>query len=120
MKSLPALRCLFALICLGLLPPALRADSPFEALLDRYYEDYLALFPIDTAINGDNDPRYEAVWPNDISAGHRAQVAAMCDKYLTALAAYDRGTLPPADRLSYDTLQWSLTARRELGTHFFT
>ena len=91
----------------------------FHGLLDRYYEDYLALYPIDAAVFGDNDARYEAVWPNDISAEHRAKVAAMCDKYLAALATYDRAKLSPTEQLSYDTLKWSLTARRELGTHFF-
>ena len=93
--------------------------SPFPALLDNYYEEYVALFPIDTAFSGDNDPRFQAVWPNDISAEYRAKVAAMCDKYLAALAGYDRAALATTDRLSYDTLKWSLTARRELGTYFF-
>ena len=100
---------------------ALRAApaSPFHAMLDHYYEEYLALFPIDAAISGDSDPRYEAVWPNDISAEYRARVTAMCTKFLGELAHYDRAALSATDRLSYDTLQWSLSARRELGTHFF-
>lgn len=100
---------------------ALRAApaSPFHAMLDHYYEEYLALFPIDAAVSGDSDPRYEAVWPNDISAEYRARVAAMCTKFLGELAHYDRAALSATDRLSYDTLQWSLSARRELGTHFF-
>jgi uncharacterized protein (DUF885 family) len=87
--------------------------SPFQAMLDRYYEDYLALFPIDAAFSGDNDPRYESVWPDDISPEYRAKVAAMCDKYLDALAQFDRATLSPTDQLSYDTLKWSLALRRE-------
>ena len=100
---------------------ALRAApaSPFHAMLDHYYEEYLALFPIDAAVSGDNDPRYEAVWPDDISAAYRAKIAAMCGKYLGELAKFDRAALSATDRLSYDTLQWSLSARRELGTHFF-
>ena len=100
---------------------ALRAApaSPFHAMLDNYYEEYLALFPIDAAVSGDNDPRYEAVWPDDISAEYRARVAAMCTKFLGELVHYDRAALSATDRLSYDTLQWSLSARRELGTHFF-
>ena len=97
---------------------ALRAApaSPFHAMLDNYYEEYLALFPIDAAVSGDNDPRYEAVWPDDISAAYRAKIAAMCGKYLGELAKFDRAALSATDRLSYDTLQWSLSARRELGT----
>jgi uncharacterized protein (DUF885 family) len=108
------------LLTLCLLSAAtLRAATPFPAMLDAYYEEYLALFPVTAAEYGDSDPRYEAVWQNEITAEHRAKVAAMCDKYLEALATYDRAGLTPTEQLSYDTLKWSLTARRELGTHFF-
>ena len=111
------------LLSLGLLLAVVaRATSivpPFHALLDSYYEEYLALCPVEAAVNGDNDPRYESVWPDDLSAGHRAKVAAMCDKYLGGLARFDRGTLSPTDQLSYDTLKWSLTLRRE-GTAQFS
>jgi uncharacterized protein (DUF885 family) len=93
--------------------------TPFHGLLDRYYEEFLALYPIDAAVYGDNDARYEAVWPNDISAEYRAKVAAMCTQYLGELALHDRAQLSASDQLSYDTLKWSLTARRELGGHFF-
>jgi uncharacterized protein (DUF885 family) len=110
-------RLLLALcvLCAG----TLRAATPFPAMLDAYYEDYIALFPIDAAAYGDSDPRYEAVWPVEIGAEHRAKVAALCDKYLAALGTYDRAGLSPTEQLSYDTLKWSLTARRELGAHFF-
>jgi uncharacterized protein (DUF885 family) len=87
--------------------------ASFRAVLDNYYEEYLALCPIDAAINGDNDHRYEAVWQNDISAKHRAALAAMCDKYLGELAGYDRASLSATDQLSYDTLKWMLEIRRE-------
>src|SRR3954466_3618989 len=100
------LKRLLLSLCLVFAAAAHAADtaSPFHAMLDRYYEDYLALYPIDAAVFGDNDPRYEAVWPNDISAGYRAKVAAMCTKYLGELAGYDRTTLSGTDQLSYDTL----------------
>ncbi|HEX2899590.1 MAG TPA: DUF885 domain-containing protein, partial [Bacteroidia bacterium] len=95
----------------------LRADTAggFSAMLDRYYEEYLALFPMDAATYGDSDPRYEHVWPNDASEAHRSKVAAMCDRYLKELAGYDRAGLSAGEQLSYDTLQWSLGARRDLG-----
>lgn len=85
----------------------------FRAMLDNYYEEYLALFPVDAAVNGDNDHRYEAAWPNDISAEHRAKVATMCDKYLGELAKYKQAPLSTTDRLSYEALKWSLQVRRE-------
>lgn len=89
------------------------APARFRAMLDDYYEEYLALFPVEAAVSGDNDHRYEAVWPNDISAGHRAKVAALCDKYLGELARFTRAELSGTDQLSYDTLKWSLQIRRE-------
>jgi uncharacterized protein (DUF885 family) len=92
----------------------LRAAPGFPAMLDAYYEEYLALCPIEAAIYGDSDPRYEGVWPNEGSEDFRARVTAMCGKYLAALGEYDRATLTPSQQLSYDTLQWSLTARRDL------
>lgn len=92
---------------------AARAATAFPAMLDAYYEEYLALFPIDAAINGDNDPRYEAVWPIEIGAEHRSKVAAMATKYLAELAKFDRAKLSATDQLSYDSLKWLLERRLE-------
>ncbi|MBI3885829.1 MAG: DUF885 domain-containing protein [Opitutae bacterium] len=88
-------------------------------MLDRYYEDYLALFPVEAAINGDSDPRYAAVWPDSLSTGHREKVATMCERYLGELARFDRAALSTADQLSYDTLKWNLQLRREGAAQFF-
>ena len=93
--------------------------AAFPAMLDRYYEEYLALFPVEAAINGDNDARYETVWPNSISAEHRAKVTALCEKYLGELAAVDRAALGVTDRLSHDTLKWNLEIRRDGAAQFF-
>lgn len=114
----PLFRLVVLLWFLGLVLHARAAAVPFAAMLDAYYEEYLALFPLDAVEAGDSDPRYENVWPNAIGAGHRAQVAAMCDKYLAALAGYDRSALTPSEQLSYDTLQWSLAARKAKDAHF--
>lgn len=112
------LKCLIAsVLLLTTCAVAVRAadDEPirFDVLLEHYYDDYLALFPIEAAINGDNDRRYEAVWPNDLSLEHRAKVAAMCDKYLDELARYKRARLQPSEQLSFDSLKWNLEARRD-------
>lgn len=78
---------------------------------DNYYEEYLALFPIDAASGGDSDHRYDNVWPNDISVEHRAQEAAMVQKYLGQLAEFDRSKLSPAEQLNFDVLKSSLEIR---------
>ncbi|MDB6128446.1 MAG: hypothetical protein JWM35_2342 [Verrucomicrobia bacterium] len=95
------------------------SPTSLQAVLVDYYDEYLALFPIEAAINGDNDPRYENVWPNDISAEHRAKVAAMCEKYLAQLGPINRATLTGADQLSYDMLKWNLGIRRDGTKQFF-
>ncbi len=99
----------------GLSLQAAPKPSPLQGMLDRYYADYLRLFPIEAAINGDNDPSVEALWPNDLTPEFRAQVAAMCRKYLAELARIDRAKLTTTDRLSYDSLRWNLQIR-EAGT----
>lgn len=96
-----------------------RADTTFPALLDAYYEEYIALYPIDAVGYGDSDTRYEAVWPIEIGAEHRAKVAALSQKYLAELARFDRAALTPSEQLSYDTLKWLLTARGERNRQFF-
>ncbi len=110
---------LLALVLLFLTTLGVRAETGFSAVLDAYYEDYLALYPIDAVGYGDSDTRYEAVWPIEIGAEHRAKVAAMCRKYLAELARFDRAALTPSEQLSYDTLKWSLVARAEKGRQFF-
>src|SRR5258708_5842742 len=64
---IPMLKRLLLALCLVFTCVLRAADTtaPFRAMLDRYYEEYLALFPLDSAFSGNNDPRYEAVWPND-------------------------------------------------------
>lgn len=85
--------------------------SALSVIEENYYEDYVALFPIDATANGDSDRRYEAVFPNDISAEHRGQEAAMARKYLQQLAALDRSKLDAVELLDYEILKWSLDVR---------
>ncbi len=84
----------------------------FSELLDRYYDDYVALFPIDAAASGDSDRRFDHVWQDDIGPAHRAAEAAFVRDYLGELARVDRAALSMADRLSYDVLRWSLEIRQ--------
>ena len=113
-------RLLSTLLLISLCASLRAADAvTFNAMLDRYYEEYLTLFPIDAAINGDNDSRYEAVWPNELTPDYRGRVVAFCDRYLAELGGFDRAKLSESERLSHDTLRWNLTMRREGDRHFF-
>ncbi|HYD85352.1 MAG TPA: DUF885 family protein, partial [Opitutus sp.] len=86
--------------------------ADFSALLERYYEDYLALFPVDAAGSGDSDRRYDHVWQNEISAESRTAEARLAANYLTALAQFDRAALSASEQLSYDVQKWSLEVRQ--------
>ncbi len=108
--------CLPLILVAGVCLQAAPKPSAFHEVLERYYADYLRLFPIEAAINGDNDPSVEALWPNDLTPAFRTQVAAMARKYTAELARIDRKKLSTTDRLSYDSLLWNLRLREE-GTH---
>lgn len=108
--------CLSLILVAGVCLQAAPKPSPFHAVLERYYAEYLRLFPIEAAINGDNDPSVESLWPNDLTPAFRAQVAALGRKYSAELARIDRKQLSTTDRLSYDSLRWNLRLREE-GTH---
>jgi hypothetical protein len=92
--------CLLGRPLLAAAPPG-GAVGPADGLL----RGLPPAFPLEAAINGDNDARYEKVWPNDLSAEHRAKV--------DALGRIDRATLTGTDLLSYDMLKWNLPIRRE-------
>src|SRR3954470_19350299 len=108
MKYFSKFLLLIVMISVSTLLPSLRAADAaapqFHAMLDAYYEEYVALFPIDAVVNGDTDSRYENIWPDDASPGYRAKVVALCDRYLGELGKYDRASLTPSDQLSYDIL----------------
>lgn len=117
MKNRRTIVSVLVVILVQLISPLLWASdgssTAFHALLDAYYEDSVALFPIDAVSNGDNDPRYENIWPDDASAGYREKVVALCDHYLGGLSRYERAMLPASDQLSYDILKWKLTLLKE-------
>jgi uncharacterized protein (DUF885 family) len=113
-------RILFPHLALGFVALALtlRGATPsptseFPAVLDRYYEELAALFPVDAAGSGDSDHRYDSIWQNDISAAHREQEAEFCSRYSDALRRFDRAQLSGSEKLSFDTLKWNLDVRRE-------
>lgn len=90
--------------------------APFADLLHRCYEEYLTLYPIEAGINGDTDPRFQGMWPDDLSPAWRARVQAWSRKYQAELARVDRSNLSTSERLSYDSLRFSLRIRAE-ATH---
>lgn len=111
----------FCLLVLALLPfgrlHATSVTRSYQAMLSSYYDDYVALFPLEAAGNGDSNPRYDSVWPNDLTPEFRERVVAWCDRYQAELAAFDPALLSGSERLSHATLTWSLAMRKENTRH---
>jgi uncharacterized protein (DUF885 family) len=111
------LRRLPLLLLPGLCLVAAPTPAGFPDLLHRCYEEYLTLYPIEAGINGDTDPRFQAMWPDDLSPAWRARVQAWSRKYQAELARVDRSKLSTSERLSYDSLRFSLRIRAEATRH---
>jgi uncharacterized protein (DUF885 family) len=95
-------------------PPPGRGPSASKALgrlFEDYYEQRLALFPLEATLNGDH--RYDDRLADDISDGHRSQQAALASEYSRRLAEIDRRGLSEPDRLSYDVLRSDLARMRD-------
>jgi uncharacterized protein (DUF885 family) len=80
-------------------------------LFDNYYEERLALFPVEATLNGDH--RYDGCLANEISEEHRNRQEDLANKYLRELAAIDRDGLSEADQLGWDVLRSDLTRIKE-------
>jgi uncharacterized protein (DUF885 family) len=96
--------------------PASGADPADESarlaeVLDRYWEDALVLNPIQATFVGDD--RYDDRLPNFLSAEYRARQKAHAERYLAALATFDRARLAGQDRLSLDVLRRDLEEELE-------
>ena len=87
------------------------AAPTVPALLDRYWEEYLALNPISATYVG--DARYNDRLPNYLGAEERAKQTAFAQRWLTQLAALDTRALAPRDRDSVQILQRELTMALE-------
>ena len=87
-------------------PPPAGESARLAALLDRYWEDTLVLNPLQATAVGDD--RYDDQLPNFYAPEYRGRQKAHLEKYLAALATFDRARLAGQDRLSYDVLKHDL------------
>ena len=81
-------------------PAVADAGGELNALLESYFEEMLPLRPVLATYIGDS--RYNDRLPNFLSAGYRAQVHALDQRYLDALRKIDPAALGAADRTSYE------------------
>jgi uncharacterized protein (DUF885 family) len=83
-------------------------DRRFEALGDRYVEEFPALSPVSATLLGDHrfDGRLD-----EVSATSRARQAAFCREYLRQLAGIDRAELSRANQIDHALLAHHLRAK---------
>src|SRR5690242_8959092 len=84
----------------------------FDRYVDRYYEEYLKLNPLEATQIADT--RYNDQLPNDIAESHRLKVRDFYQRYLDSLQYFDRSTLGEQQQISYDILQHEATLRLDL------
>jgi uncharacterized protein (DUF885 family) len=79
------------------------AIKNLDTLLNEYYEERLAYFPLEATGIADN--RYNDRLPIDISDAYRDTLRMFYQKYADAIALYDRNTLKGQQILSYDVFK---------------
>jgi len=90
------------------------ASEALSTLFDEYFEESLALNPLQATSIGDS--RYNDRLANSISEDYREQALALAEKYIARLEAIDRDSLSDQERLSYDLFrlqrEWSVEGAR--------
>ncbi len=76
------------------------ANKDIAALLDKYYEERLQLFPLEATQNGDN--RYNDLLPVDFTDSYRSKLKDFYQKNLNSITAFNRDSLNENDRISFD------------------
>jgi uncharacterized protein (DUF885 family) len=87
-------------------------DNSFDRLVDRYYEDYLLLNPLEATVIADN--RYNDQLPNDISETYRQELRSFYKRYADSLKTVDRSALTEQQEISYDILLRETGFRQDL------
>lgn len=77
-------------------------EKQLNALTKDYYEDLSKLFP---SYNPVDDTLYNNLEENSLTQAHRQQERQLCIKYLDALKAIDKKTLPTASLLDYEVME---------------
>ncbi len=91
-------------------------NTELSALLDKYYEERLQLFPLEATLNGDN--RYNNKFYIDFTDGYRKKLKAFYSRYRDYIAKFDREALNENDKLSFDDFSREMNINMEgLGFH---
>lgn len=91
-------------------------NTELSALLDKYYEERMQLFPFEATINGDN--RFNDQWYVDFTDSYRKKIRSFYDRYRIYISKFDRKALNENDQLSFDAFSRDMKIGLEgLGFH---
>lgn len=75
-------------------------NGELTALLDKYYDERLQIFPLEATLNGDD--RYNDRWEIDFTDSYRQKEKEFFNRYRVYITKFDRDALNDNDKLSYD------------------
>lgn len=86
-------------------------NKKFQAVLEEYYQERLALYPIDATFAGED--KFNNLFPNTLSDAYLLKNKAFFEKYKEAMAQFDSDKLSKTDKLSKSILEWECTVALE-------
>ncbi len=92
----------------------LQANQPnkeLAAMLDRYYDERMQLFPLEATGNGDS--RYNDLLPADFTDSYRAKLNNFFTRYKDSINRFDPQTLDDNDKKSFDIFSYELNTELE-------
>lgn len=95
-----SMMALFASCKLSNSNQTLQDNAELSALLDKYYEERLQLFPLEATQTGDN--RYNDKLYIDFTDSYRRKEKEFFNRYQVYISKFERETLNDNDKLSYD------------------
>jgi uncharacterized protein (DUF885 family) len=81
-------------------PGPAESNKQLATLFEKYYNDRMALLPVEATINGDN--RYNDQLPAEFTDSYRQKLSDFFTANLNAVKEFNRDQLNETDRTSYD------------------
>ncbi len=106
---------LLTVLCLGIIFTSCKLsnvnqhntpNTELAALLDKYYDERMQLFPLEATANGDN--RFNHLLPADFTDSYREKVKDFYTRYKAYIHKFDREQLDENDKNSYDIFTYEM------------
>lgn len=94
-----------------------KGNVQLASVFDHYYNDRMALMPVEATMNGDN--RFNDALYVDFTDSYRAKLAAFYTRYRDSVLLFERDDLNTNDRNSYDIFKREMEMNLESLKLFF-